>query len=74
MTDRTILTDPSTGENSDQWLQQADLHCEACWDLIAQEDRKTYFRSGLCEDCDARLSPYSPHDEPGSPSEPFQLI
>jgi hypothetical protein len=74
MTDRTILMDQSTGANSDQWLQQVDLHCEACWELIEQEHRQTYFRSGLCEDCNARLGPYPSHDEPGSPSEPFQLI
>ena len=45
-------------ENRDLSAHGEDFHCEACWVLIQRDDRAAYLECGLCEFCDARLSPY----------------
>jgi hypothetical protein len=45
-------------ENRDLSADGEDFHCEACWVLIQRDGRAAYLECGLCELCDAQLSPY----------------
>ena len=47
-------------EHRDLSAEGADIRCEACQAAIQRDDRAIYLECGLCEFCDARLSPY-PH-------------
>jgi hypothetical protein len=47
-------------EDPDLSAEGEDIRCEVCWAAIQRDDRATYLECGLCEFCDARLSPY-PH-------------
>jgi hypothetical protein len=54
--------------------QEESLHCDVCWVLIPHDYRESYFKTGLCEFCDARLNPYPYRPYRDDPRLPAKLV